>query len=112
MKFYLGDRLLFIDMNHYYTHCVVEGEDRVLCCHKSLSDAERVCREIRSQKFSKVREFRTLLDNGHAYSSDKKTAYGMDPKVLYPTSGLLFAAIRRMEKTANSIRVMPLTVSP
>ncbi len=110
MKYYLNGELLFVEMHQHYTHCIVEGESRVLCCQKSLPEAEKVCREIRTQKFSKVREFKALLDNGHAYSADKKTAYGIDPKELYPTAGLLSAAIRRMEKTAGSIRVVPLTV--
>lgn len=110
MKYYLGNKLLFVDMAQKYTHCVVEGEDRVICCQKSLSEAQRVCADIKLQKHSKIRELQELFETGHAYSSEKKTAFGIDPRELYPTAGLLRAAIRRMQKTAESVRVMPLTV--
>ena len=112
MKFYLDDKFLFVDMNHHYTHCVVEGEDRVLCCQKTPSEAERVCREIIAQRSERLKKMKRVLDKGRAYSKGANNSYGADIKELYPTSGLLFGAIKRMEKTIRSIRVAELRKEP
>ncbi len=112
MKYYMGDRFLFIDMNQLYTHCVVEGEDRVICCQKSQTEANSVCFNIKSEKQKRITELKMLLETGHAYASEKKTAYGIDPRELYPTAGLLSAAIRRMEKNMASVRVCVLRMEP
>ena len=112
MKFYLGDRLLFIDMNHQYTHCVVEGEDRVICCQKSLSEAQNVCRDIKDQKLKRVENMQRLLNGGHEYTGAGTTMFGTDLKDLYPTAGLLHGAMLRIRKNAESVRVEALTVVP
>jgi hypothetical protein len=109
MKYYLGDRFLFVDMHQKYTHCVVEG-DRVLCCQKSQAEADNVCRNIVSERRVRLNVMKELLQKGHAYTTPKQTAYGIDLRDLYPTAGLLNAGIRRVEKTIRSIQVMPLTV--
>lgn len=111
MKYYLGEKFLFVDMHQNYTHCVVEG-DRVLCCQKSWEDAQQVASNIRAQKIEKLNEMKELLQRGHAYTAPKKTAYGIDLRDLYPTAGLLNAGIKRVEKTIRSIRVMPLRREP
>lgn len=111
MKYYLGDKLLFINMHHHYTHCVVEG-DRLITCQKSWEEAQQVASTIRAQKAKKLNEMKELLQKGHAYSAPKQTAYGMDLRELYPTAGLLAAGIRRMEKTIRSIRVLELRAEP
>ncbi|MBR3975311.1 MAG: hypothetical protein IKJ88_05560 [Clostridia bacterium] len=111
MKFYLNDKLLFVDMHHHYTHAVVEGEDRVICCQKSEAAAKKVCLELKMQKGEILNEMNEILIKGHAYSSPKKTAYGIDFRELYPTAGLLVAAVHRLERNINSIRVEPLTVT-
>lgn len=110
MKYYLEDKLLFIDMVQKYTHCVVEGEDRVICCQKSLPEAERVCRDIRAQKYRRYEDMQRLLDGGHEYMSASTAMFGTDLKDLYPTAGLLHAAMRRIRKNAESVRVAELTV--
>lgn len=112
MKYYLGDRLLFIDMHQNYTHCIVEGEDRVLCCQKTPAEAERVCCEIIAQRSERLNEMKRVLDKGHAYTKGANNSYGADIKELYPTSGLLFGAIKRMEKMIRSIRVAELRKEP
>lgn len=112
MKYYLEKKFLFVEMNHLYTHCVVQGEDRVICCQKSLEEAESVCREIKEERFKRIEKMKRVLDNGHEYSSVRTTRFRTDIKDLYPTAGLLLAAIKRQEESARSIRVMPLTVEP
>lgn len=112
MKYYLGDKLLFVEMVQKYTHCVVEGEDRVICCQKSPSEAQRVCREIRAQKYRRYEDMQRLLDGGHEYTAASTTMFGTDLKDLYPTAGLLHAAMRRIRKNAESVRVVELTVVP
>ena len=109
MKYYLGDRFLFVDMHQKYTHCVVEG-DRVLCCQKSQAEADNVCRNIVSERRVRLNAMKELLNRGHAYSASTGSTLGVDIKTLYPTAGLLAAGVRRMEKTIRSIHVMPLTV--
>ena len=109
MKYYLGDRFLFVDMHQKYTHCVVEG-DRVLCCQKSQAEADNVCRNIVSERRVRLNAMKELLNRGHAYTASTGSTFGIDIKTLYPTAGLLAAGVRRMEKTIRSIHVMPLTV--
>ena len=110
MKYYLGNKLLFVDMIQSYTHCVVEGEDRVICCQKSHSEAERVCRDIRMLKLKRIEDMQRLLDGGHEYTGATTTMFGTDYKDLYPTAGLLHGAMRRLRKNAESVRVMELRV--
>lgn len=109
MKYYLGDRFLFVDMHQHYTHCVVEG-DRLVSCQKSWEEAQQVASIIRAQRTEKLNEMKELLQKGHAYTTPKQTAYGIDLRDLYPTAGLLNAGIRRIEKTIRSIQVKPLRV--
>lgn len=109
MKYYLGDRFLFVDMHQKYTHCVVEG-DRVLCCQKSQSEADKVCRDIVAERRVRLNAMNELLNKGHVYAASTGSTFGIDIKTLYPTAGLLAAGIRRMEKTIRSIHIMPLTV--
>ena len=110
MKYYLGNKLLFIDMNQHYTHCVIEGEDKGICCLKSQEEAHRACFEIKTEKDRRISELRRLMKSGHAYSRERNSAYGVDPRELFPTAGLLAAAIRRMEKNMASVRVEPLII--
>lgn len=109
MKYYLGDRFLFVDMHQKYTHCVVEG-DRVLCCQRSQAEADKVCRDIVAERRVRLNAMKELLNRGHAYTASSCNTFGIDIKSLYPTAGLLAAGVRRMEKTIRSIHVMPLTV--
>ena len=110
MKYYLEDKFLFIDMHQIYTHCVVEGEDRVICCQKSVTEAQQVCRNIRQQKMRLYENMMRLFDGGHEYTGASTTMFGTDLKDLYPTAGLLHAAMRRIKKNAESVRVMELRV--
>ncbi len=110
MKYYLGDKLLFVDMIQHYTHCIVEGEDRVICCLKSFMEARQVCINIKSEKEERINAYKELLDKGHAYSDKRKSAYGLDPKELYPTAGILHSVIKNMERNLASVRVEPLII--
>lgn len=112
MKFYLGNRFLFIDMNHYYTHCVVEGEDRVICCQKSLEDAQEVCRNIKIEKLKRAENMEKMLERGYEDSSKSAFVFGADVKELYPTVGLLHGVIRSIRRNAESFRVVPLRSEP
>ena len=112
MKHYLGERLLFVDMRNSYTYCVVEGKDRVLCCQKTKEEAEKTCALIRRQRLQRIDDLKELLETGHAYSDNRKSLSGTDPRELYPTAGLLAAAIKRIEKTARTVRVVALTCEP
>ena len=109
MKYYLGDKFLFIDMHQHYTHCVVEG-DRLICCQKSQAAADKVCRDIVNERRVRLNAMKELLNNGHAYTASTGNTFGVDIKRLYPTAGLLSAAVRRMEKTVRSIQVRELRV--
>lgn len=111
MKYYLGEKFLFVDMHQNYTHCVVEG-DRVLCCLKSQEQAARACHDIIRERNIRLLSMKELMNKGHAYTAPKQTAYGIDLRDLYPTAGLLNAGIKRVEKTIRSIRVMPLRREP
>lgn len=111
MKYYLGDKFLFIDMYQNYTHCVVEGTDRVICCQKSLAAAEEVCRSIRLERFSNIERMQKALDRGHE-DGNKIIVCGIDIKKAYPTAGMLHGTIQSMKRSAHSVRVMPLRVEP
>lgn len=108
MKYYLDGRFLFIDMNQNYTHCIVEGADRVICCQRSLEEAQRICGVIRREKMSRVDEMQRLLDEGHQHSGRSLTMFGCDVRSLYPTAGLLFGALQRMRSNAESVRIREL----
>ncbi len=111
MKFYLEGKLLFIDMNHKYTHAVVECDPpRVLACQQTEKDAIEVCKQIKLQKYKKVDEMKELLEKGHAYVPKKSMQNGVDIRDLYPTAGLLVAGIRSLEKYISSIRIVKLDV--
>ncbi len=111
MKYYLEGKLLFIDMNHKYTHAVVECDPpRVLACQRTEKDAIEVCKQIKLQKYKKVDEMKELLEKGHAYMSKKNASFGTDIKEQYPTAGLLVAGIRSLEKYISSIRIVRLDV--
>lgn len=111
MKYYLGDKFLFIDMHQHYTHCVVEG-DRLICCQKSQAEADKVCRDIVAERHIRLNAMKELLNRGHVYTASTVGTFGVDIKTLYPTAGLLAAGVRRMEKTIWSIRVLPLRAEP
>ncbi len=111
MKYYLGEKFLFVDMHQNYTHCVVEG-DRVLCCLKSQEQAARACHDIIRERNIRLLSMKELMNKGHAYTASTGNTFGVELKALYPTAGLLADGIRRMEKTIRSIRVMPLRREP
>ena len=109
MKYYLGDKFLFIDMNQHYTHCVVEG-DRLICCQKSWEAAQAAAADIRAQRTVKLNEMKELLHKGHAYMKPVQSSHAKDLRDLYPTAGILNAGIKRVESTIRSIQVRELRV--
>ena len=116
MKYYLDDKLLFIDMRQHYTHAVCIG-DRVICCQKNELDAQAVCRELIEDKQKFMDELLAALNSdevysrgGYRYTDEAKRQHISDIKSRYRTSGEIHNAVARVRKSIESVCVRALTV--
>ena len=116
MKFYLDDKLLFIDMRQKYTHAACMG-DRVICCRNSEAEAREVCENLKKEKQIFIDELLAALvsdelysGNGYRYANEAKRQHIGDIKTRYRTSADIHNAIARVRASMDSIAVRELTV--
>ena len=110
MKFYYKGRLVRVDMVHRYQYVVVEGEDRIRSFQKTQEDAESVADGIRADIDKTISRFETALRQDEVTRMREPTGFVREIWQNYQCHSEIAAAIRRMRRRRDSIRVVPLEI--
>ena len=110
MKFYIGDRLVRVDMVHRYRYAVMEG-DKVISFQKNKKDAEEVAAGWRSWRNDTIGRFEKALRQDELYRLREPSKISRSVWDDYHCAAEIFAAIGRMRKIRDTIRVVPLKIT-
>lgn len=113
MKFYLDDKFLFVDMHHHYTHAVVDGTGHIISTQTSLEKAESMRQYCIEGKLKYINKLQNALNETLNYVTDTgNEVFKNGIKQMFQSDAEIRAAIKTQIKTAQSIRVVELTVKP
>lgn len=109
MKYYLDGRLLFVDMITPYRFAVLEG-DKVITCQQNRAAAEEAAADRRAWRDRIILQFEAALRQDAVTRSWEPKGFIREIWNDYQCQSEIAAAIRRMRRTRDSIRVVPLDV--
>ena len=109
MKYYYNGQLLFVDMVTPYRFAVLEG-DKVISCQQNRAAAEEAADCRRDWRDRIIRQFETALQQDAVTRSWEPKGFGSEIWNDYQCQSEIAAAIRRMRRTRDSIRVVPLEI--
>ena len=110
MNFYRNGQLVRVDMVHRYQYVVVEGEDRIRSFQKTRADAEAVANSIRKDIDRDISKFEAALQQDDVTRLWEPTGFIREIWQDYQCQSEIAAAIRRMRRRRDSVRVEPLEI--
>ena len=110
MNFYWNGKHVRCDMVHRYQYVVVEGEDRIRSFQKTRADAEDVANSIRTDIDKTISKFEAALQQNDVTRLWEPTGFIREIWQDYECQSEIAAAIRRMRRRRNSVRVEPLEI--
>ena len=109
MKFFIGDKMVRVDMVHRYRYAVMEG-DKAISFQKNKKDAEEVADGLRAWRNDTIRRFEEALRQDELYRLREPSKISRAVWDDYHSAAEIYAAIGRIRKTRDTIRVVPLNI--
>ena len=110
MKFYIGDKLVRVDMVHRYRYAVMEGE-RVITFQKTRENAEAAADCLKASREGNIRRMEAALHQDQLARQREPLKISRDVWDDYHSAAEICAAIARMRRNRDSIRVVPLKIT-
>ena len=110
MNFYWNGKHVRCDMVHRYQFIVVEDVDRIQSFHKTRTAAEDVANGIRANIDKDIRRFEAALDLDEVARTREPCGFIREIWQEYKCQSEIAAAIRRLKRRRESVRVETLEV--